>query len=66
MDKSTGSKNQTPDNRSPGREAAKRTLDGEDRSGIMQHEGKGIPHPFRQHPLLGGCSEPSRRDKYRR
>ena len=21
--------------------------------------GKGIPHPFRQHPLLGGCSEPS-------
>ena len=39
---------------------------GEDRSGIMQHEGKGIPHPFRQHPLLGGCSEPSRRDKYRR
>ena len=41
MDKSTGSKNQTPDSRSPGREAAKRTLDGEDRSGIIQGEGKG-------------------------
>ena len=26
---------------SPGREAAKRTLDGEDRSGIIQGEGKG-------------------------
>ena len=26
---------------SPGREAAKRTLDGEDRSGIMRREGKG-------------------------
>ena len=26
---------------SPGREAAKRTLDGEDRSGIIQDEGKG-------------------------
>ena len=26
---------------SPGREAAKRTLDGEDRSDTMKHEGKG-------------------------
>ena len=35
----------------PGREAAKRTLDGEDRSDTMKREGK------------GGFSEPSRRDK---
>ena len=34
-----------------GREAAKRTLDGEDRSGTMKREGK------------GGFSKPSRRDK---
>ena len=32
---------------SPGREAAKRTLDGEDRSGIIQGEGKGDSCPPR-------------------
>ena len=53
----------------PGREAAKRTLDGEDRSGIIQGEGKGgaavegIGEAGLSAPLLGGCSEPSRRDK---
>ena len=31
----------------PGREAAKRTLDGEDRSGIIQGEGKGDSCPPR-------------------
>ena len=30
-----------PARSSPGREAAKRTLDGEDRSGTMKREGKG-------------------------
>ena len=35
----------------PGREAAKRTLDGEDRSGTIKREGKGV------------CFKPSRRDK---
>ena len=35
----------------PGREAAQRTLDGEDRSDTMKREGK------------GGFSKPSRRDK---
>ena len=56
---------------SPGREAAKRTLDGEDRSGIIQGEGKGggcrrdwRSGAFSSAP--GGCSKPSRRDKYRR
>ena len=53
----------------PGREAAKRTLDGEDRSGIIQGEGKGgaavewIGERGFSAPLLGGCSKPSRRDK---
>ena len=58
----------------PGREAAKRTLDGEDRSGIIQGEGKGGscplarpaiftgPSPFFQRPPED-CSGPSRRDK---
>ena len=36
---------------SPGREAAKRTLDGEDRSGIIQGEGKGGSCPLAQPPF---------------
>ena len=72
MNKSTGSKNQTPNSRSPGArpvhtartplfphkqpslrigpqqvQGAKRTLDGEDRSGIIQGEGKGDSCPPR-------------------
>ena len=38
----------------PGREAAKRTLDGEDRFGILQREGKGgHPHQSLQRPSGG-------------
>ena len=36
---------------SPGREAAKRTLDGEDRSGIMRYEGKGGSCPLAHPPF---------------
>ena len=47
---------------SPGREAAKRTLDGEDRSDTMKREGKGGGF-HEQTPRLRFDSEPSRRDK---
>ena len=35
----------------PGREAAQRTLDGKDRSGIMRGEGKGEPTHEKKRPI---------------
>ena len=48
----------------PGREAAKRTLDGEDRSGIIQGEGKGDSCPPRD--FRGGKRGKERSAKLRR
>ena len=39
----------------PGREAAKRTLDGEDRSGIVRREGKGVLSHWRNRHFIGPC-----------